>query len=351
MNMFPSSSFSAFTKLLRAIGSRKFLIQRSSIDTYRRFSSYSSFQKDSLFIRDNLEKFRHEHQEFLDLVKDHGEGSIDLIRKGRILELRINNPSKKNAISGKMMNQLSQHFVNIGEEVARDDDLIALVIRGEGQESFASGADLTLVSQILNSSKKGAMMSHYMTPLLNTLKDCPLIVVAYLNGYVVGGGAEVATVGDFRIMVDKVGLPTMSRCEKETAKDNFIQFIHARLGASPGWGGGSRLTQIVGRRNALKFLGTSEKIGVQDALTVGLIDKIHTFSTNSEIVPAADVVIEFLKPYLDQPYPKSVRAMKRIVSSVDGALSSAASVETELFKSRWRSEDNIHALTKSSKKK
>jgi ethylmalonyl-CoA/methylmalonyl-CoA decarboxylase len=261
--MLPSTSILQFTKSLNVIGGRNLLLKSPSIEIYRNFSAYSGFHKDSLFIRENLESFRHKHQEFLTLVKDQGEGSIDLIRKDRILELRINNPSKKNAISGKMMNQLSQHFLTIGEAIAKDDDLIALVIRGEGKESFASGADLTLVSQILNTSEKGSMMSRYMTPLLNSLKDCPLIVIAYLNGYVVGGGAEVATVGDFRIMVDKVGSTTSSSQKETSLKDNFIQFIHARLGASPGWGGGSRLTQILGRRNALRFLEQVKKLVIK----------------------------------------------------------------------------------------
>jgi hypothetical protein len=43
--------------------------------------------------------------------------------------------------------------------------------------------------------------------------------------------------------------------------------------------------------------------------------------------------------------------MKMIVSNAEPASTTKDSLETDVFKSRWQSEDNIHALTKSSKKK
>lgn len=289
----------------------------------------STEQRPSII--NDLRQFRIHHQAFLDLVKDHGEGSFKVIRKGPVIELQICNSAKKNAISGKMMNELSERMIEIFEEIKKDDDLIALVIRGEGEDVFASGADLTLVSEVLTSPQKGVMMSSYMTPLMSILRDCPLIVVNYLNGFVVGGGAEMSTIGDFRIMADKTG----------SGKANFIQFVHARIGASPGWGGGGRLTNIVGRRHALRLLGTSMRTSAEEALSIGLVDMIH----HREQKSADEAILDFLRPYLEQPYPKSVRAMKRIVRAVEPAVNPLAQqMELKQFSERWQSKDNIMAL-------
>ena len=58
------------------------------------------------------------------------------------------------------------------------------------------------------------------------------------------------------------------------SKEAYISFVHASKGASPGWGGGSRLVNIIGRQHALQLLATSLKISPKKGLEIGLIDLI-----------------------------------------------------------------------------
>jgi ethylmalonyl-CoA/methylmalonyl-CoA decarboxylase len=323
---------------------KKMLRRTTSLVASRQFGQSWTLQKccpfstKSLLNLKNLDSFREGHKEFLELAKTRGEGTVQLVRKDRILELTFSNKPKKNAISGRMMYELCDHLGTITKEIEKNDDLLALVIRGDGDEAFASGADLKFVSECLNNGEKGLLMSKFMTPVMNTLRDCPLLVICYLNGFVIGGGAEVATVGDFRIMTDTI-LPDHS-------KPNFVQFIHARIGASPGWGGGGRLTQIVGRRNALKLFGTSQRVSAKEALGMGLVDMIHERKGDGKSQTADEVIQEFLKPYLDQPYPKSVRSVKRIIAASDPASQeNSENMAYNEFRNRWCSEDNLKALT------
>jgi ethylmalonyl-CoA/methylmalonyl-CoA decarboxylase len=76
------------------------------------------------------------------------------------------------------------------------------------------------VNDIVNTPERGLMMSKYMTDALNRLRQSDIISIAAINGKAIGGGAELTTTTDFRIMSESI--------------DNYISFIHAKLGAAPG---------------------------------------------------------------------------------------------------------------------
>ena len=73
-----------------------------------------------------------------------------------------------------------------------DERLVALAIRGAGDQAFCAGADIHLAQTLVNSSRKGGMMAAYMTDALNRIRDCGLISVCLINGPALGGGAEVS---------------------------------------------------------------------------------------------------------------------------------------------------------------
>jgi ethylmalonyl-CoA/methylmalonyl-CoA decarboxylase len=224
-----------------------------------------------------------------------------------------------------MMFQLLEKLKLIEESISKNQHILALVIRGEGDESFCAGADLSFARNYLNSPQNGFLMGSYMTEVLNRLRQLPVISICCVNGAALGGGAELATVGDFRIFGRKAS----------------IQFVHARIGASPGWGGALRLCSIAGRGHALRLLGTSEKLSSEAALAIGLADFIAEPNASWQ-----DTIEKFLQPYVKQPYPLSVRAMKQIISNCDVMLNNPNHTEFELatFRTRWSSSDNVEAV-------
>lgn len=270
------------------------------------------------------------HAEFFALAKDHGEGEVTLTQRGKVLEILLMNKKKKNAMSGKMMFQLAKVVEEVHRIVRTDENVIGLAIRGDGSDTFCSGADLEFAGKVINTAEKGVLMARFMTEALNSLRQSGLISVCCLNGTVVGGGAELATVGDYRIMTDN--------------DKNFIQFVHASIGAAPGWGGATRLTNIIGRKEAIKLATTAKKIIAQDAYDIGFVDELETIVDEQQWVSVID---EFFQPFADMKYPKSVRAIKTSISGAEH-LSPADTIEQEIesFRSRWYSEDHKKVMDK-----
>ena len=112
------------------------------------------------------------------------------------------------------------------------------------------------------------------------------------------------------------------------------------MGISTAWGAATRLVKIVGRRNALKLLGTANPVSAQMAKDYRLVD--HVTNSNDPVVGAT----EFLAPYLRDSHPTS--ALRAIKAAVAGAhelsLSSAQDVERAAFRSTWASQENLRAI-------
>lgn len=293
-------------------------------------------KKKNIIIR-NLVSLIERHKEFLSLVRNHGEGKIEYKdisnskSKSKLGEIVINNPTRKNAISGKMMFDLA----NIIDKllIANDNNdynnkPLAIIIRNEGNDVFCSGADLNLVKEKINTPENGYLMSLYMTDVLNRLRQSDIITLTAINGKAIGGGAELTTVSDFRLM----------------SESSFIQFVHVKLGAALGWGGATRLYSILGRNNSLKILGASAKINTNDALKLNYIDGILTKDASYDSIISESLKV--LQPFLDQEYIESVRAIKRTIAKNDNIEQDNINFEQEIFKSRWQNNDNKEALRK-----
>ena len=270
------------------------------------------------------------HSEFFALAKDNGEGEVVLNRRGKVLEILIRNNNKKNAVSGKMMFQLAHVVDEVHRIVRSDDSVVGLAIRGDGVDTFCSGADLEFAGKVINTPVKGVLMAKFMSEALNSLRQSSLISVCCLNGTVVGGGAELATVGDFRIMTDH--------------DKHFIQFVHATIGAAPGWGGATRLANIIGRKEAIKLAASAKRISAHDAVELGFVDELEIITEEQQWISVID---NFFKPFTDLKYPRSVRAIKTAIAGSEYlSPAEAAELETDSFRSRWYSPDHRGVMDK-----
>jgi ethylmalonyl-CoA/methylmalonyl-CoA decarboxylase len=193
----------------------------------------------------------------------------------RTAVIEIHNPSARNALSGKMMAELAD-IVTVLETEDVHRRLNAVVLIGtEGW--FCAGADLRVAKQALSSREAGTAMGALMVDTLTRFRRLPLVSVACIEGGAYGGGAELATACDFRLM----------------SSSAVIQFVQARMGVSPGWGGGARLYKIVGRQAALRLLCTAEKLPPSRALELQLADEVFDVDETA-CVPA---ICSFLTPF------------------------------------------------------
>lgn len=253
---------------------------------------------------------------------------LDKLKKTAVVE--VHNPSARNALSGKMMAELAD-IVTLLEDPEVHRKLNAVVLRGtEGW--FCAGADLRVARQELSSSDAGAAMGALMVDTLTRFRRLPLVSVACIEGGAFGGGAELATACDFRVM----------------ERDAVIQFVQARMGVVPGWGGGARLYKIVGRQNALRLLCTSEKLTSERASALSLVDEVFTAQTQEDLDSAIN---SFVAPF-DIIAPAVSHGAKRVINNADDvSLDSVLDFEHGVFKSLWGGPANVEALKSALKKK
>jgi len=217
-------------------------------------------------------------------------------------------------MSGAMMVQLLER---VGELESWQEG-VGLVLRGQVNKSrvFCSGGDLKTVEGM--PSTGGFTMATLMSEATTRLRRLPLVSVSVLEGAAVGGGAELTTCTDFRLATQRAS----------------ISFVHVRMGVAPGWGGASRLVDIVGKRKALQLMLSCQKLGLQEGLDCGLID---AELDETDAVAAAERWLENL--VAGERAAEVVRVIKNMVIGDPAE-------EARHFAPLWGGEANKAALSK-----
>ncbi|XP_015237988.1 PREDICTED: ethylmalonyl-CoA decarboxylase isoform X1 [Cyprinodon variegatus] len=268
------------------------------------------------------------HDEIREKLQAFPGGSVDLLKQDSgIAVLTVNNPARMNAFSGSMMVDLEDRVSQL-ESWTEGKGLIVQGAAG----TFCSGSDLNAVRAISN-PEDGMKMCMFMQDALTRLLRLPLISVALVEGRALGGGAELTTACDFRLMTS----------------GSVIQFVHKHMGLVPGWGGAARLVRIVGSQNALKLLGGALKVDSELGLDIGLADGAL------EAVQGADSPRQQAENWLSRYTEGSVpviRAVKKVVlAGRELPLSEALKTEKEVFGTVWGAPANLQALASKSKHK
>ena len=138
------------------------------------------------------------HPDGLVLVRmqDHGVA-------GRIAFVTINNPTKRNALGMAGKRAIAEAFLSL----ALDEDLRAVVLTGAGEKSFIAGADLAEMKDLtVDEAREEHTLTHYAC---DSIRRCPVPVIARINGYCFGAGMELAASCDLRASSEhaKFGMP------------------------------------------------------------------------------------------------------------------------------------------------
>ncbi|KAM8789150.1 ethylmalonyl-CoA decarboxylase [Rhynchonycteris naso] len=252
-------------------------------------------------------------------------GSIDLQKEeSGIGILTLNNPSKRNAFSGVMMLQLLEKVT----ELENWTEGKGLIVHG-AKNTFCSGSDLRAV-KALATPEDGEDLCMFMQNTLTRLMRLPLLSVAVVQGWALGGGAELITACDFRLMT----------------KESEIRFVHKEMGIIPSWGGATRLADIIGGRQALKVLSGALKLDSKQALNLGMVDEVLQSSDETECLEQAR---EWLKQFIKGP-PEVIRALKKSVTSgKELCFQEALQTERDLLRTLWGGPANLEAIAKKEK--
>jgi 3-hydroxyacyl-CoA dehydrogenase len=174
---------------------------------------------------------------------------VSLTRDGEVGVITVDNPPV-NALSPGVPEGIAAAIV----EVSEDDSIRGAILIGAGR-AFIAGADIKEFGKITSGERKEGIN---FLGLLAAIEDCPKPVVAAIHGAALGGGLEVAMAFHYRVAAPsaQVGQPEV------------------KLGIIPGAAGTQRLPRLAGVAKAVQMCAAGDPISAQEALNVGIIDRI-----------------------------------------------------------------------------
>ncbi|WP_252106625.1 MULTISPECIES: enoyl-CoA hydratase-related protein [unclassified Halomonas] len=220
-----------------------------------------------------------------------------------IVTLTINRPKALNALNSDVLEALDTHL----NELERQPNLRLVLLTGAGEKAFVAGADITEMRD--KTPEQARAFAAQALSTIKRLETLPVPVVALVNGFCLGGGCELALA-----------------CDWAVASDNAVfGQPEVLLGVIPGFGGTQRLPRRVGPALAIDLVTTGRKIDAQEALRIGLVNRVMT---QDELSSYAEELTKQLKGNGRQ----AVRAAKQAVhDGLDQDLDSALALETSLF--------------------
>ncbi len=141
-------------------------------------------------------------------------------------------------------------------EAGADPGIRALVVRG-APRALAAGADVAEMPAWDEAAARAAAARIHAA--LDALAALPIVTIAAVSGYALGGGCELALACDLRLAADnaKMGLPEVL------------------LGIIPGGGGTQRLARLIGPSRAKDLVLSGRMVDMVEALRIGLVDAVH----------------------------------------------------------------------------
>ena len=166
--------------------------------------------------------------------------------------LTLNRPEVMNALNFALLYALKEQI----EALRFKPDIRVVIITGAGGKAFCAGADL----------KKRATFNElqareFIFTIGNVFTSIEILnkpVIAAVNGIALGGGTELALACDIRI----------------ASTDASMGLTETRLAIIPGAGGTQRLPRLIGRGKAKELIFTGRRVGAEEALQIGLVNKI-----------------------------------------------------------------------------
>ncbi|MEK6246282.1 MAG: enoyl-CoA hydratase [Pseudomonadota bacterium] len=201
---------------------------------------------------------------------------------GLVARVTIDNPRKLNIFTRETLQELTEVMGSLEKNL----HIRAIVVTGAGDKAFVGGADLeTLGSLDPESAREFIGKIHSACA---AMRDCPLPVIARINGWCLGAGLELAACCDLRIAADTAafGMPEV--------RLGIPSVVEAAL-----------LPRLIGAGRARWLVMTGETIGAAEALVWGLVEKIAPPEHLDACVNAAlDAILA--------GEPDAIRAQKRL---------------------------------------
>jgi enoyl-CoA hydratase/carnithine racemase len=184
-------------------------------------------------------------------------GRIRTDKEGAIGWIVFDHPERRNAISVEMWRQIPPAVAGFAD----DPEVRVVILRGEGEVAFVSGADISEFEK----TRTGDSASQYDRDnghAFLAISELEKPTVAMIHGFCVGGGVAISLAADLRFAAD----------------DSVFAVPAARLGLGYGMGGLETLANLVGTSAAKEIFFTARRFSATEALQMGLVNGIFPSS-------------------------------------------------------------------------
>jgi len=190
--------------------------------------------------------------------------NLRIERREAVTVLFVNRPQVLNAINRETLGEIA----DAARAFVADPAQGALVVTGQGEKAFISGADINELASLGPAAAED--ISRFGQGVVDLLEQSPKPVIAAVNGYAFGGGCELALA-----------------CHMRLASENAVLGLpEVKLGIIPGYGGTQRLPRLVGPGRALELILSARNVKADEAERIGLVNRV---------VPQAELVAEAVK--------------------------------------------------------
>jgi enoyl-CoA hydratase len=230
--------------------------------------------------------------------------------------IKFNRPETLNAISPELLRDTRAALA----DAKKDDSIRAIIFTGQGDRSFIAGGDIKLMEQMSVLEFKDFCME--IQKITTDVREVRKPVIGAINGWAMGGGAEVACICDWRIC-------------SENAK---FAFPEPRVGLTNTSGVCQNLARIVGLGKAMEMLCSGITIDAQEAYRIGMVNKV---------VPQEKLMEEAMKSAneVKKCSPVAVRIAKETTNAcIDIDMNSALFYEVEAITVARASADSAEGL-------
>jgi enoyl-CoA hydratase/carnithine racemase len=224
-------------------------------------------------------------------------GTVSVESQGKIAIVTFDRPARRNALDQTMWDAFERAIEQLERSRPR-----AIVLTGSGERAFCAGMDvnpdnphvLGIVDAVANADRGPVLrMMQRLRDVADRFFALPSPIVAAVNGLAYGGGAELATRCDLRVIDESA----------------VVCFSEVRLGLMPDWGGAVALTRLIGPARAADLVLTARRVTAEEALQIGLANRIVEAGTAREVAIA-------LAHDIAKNGPRAVRAALEVIRRV-----------------------------------
>ncbi len=183
----------------------------------------------------------------------------------QVLRIVLNRPEVANAFNTQMASDLMHCFEAVALEPG---DFRCLILTGAGERAFCAGGDLKQRDGMSDADWRRQHLIYER--MIRAVLDCPLPLIAAVNGAAFGGGCELVAAADFAYAADSAR----------------FALTETSLGIIPGAGGTQTLARAVGERRAKELILSARRFDAAEAQAWGLVNAVFPFAELQDAVLA-----------------------------------------------------------------